>query len=50
VPAGSTVTANIDAGNVINVISEEPSRGWANPSCVGHPAVMSIDWISRPAE
>ncbi len=49
-PTGSTVTAIIDAGHVIEVYSEEPSRGWANPSMVGHGEVMSIEWISEPGE
>jgi hypothetical protein len=49
-PTGSTVTAIIDAGHVIEVYSEEPSRGWANPSMVGHSEVMSIEWISEPGE
>ncbi len=41
------MTAIEDAGNVIYVYSEEPSRGWANPSLVGHGEVMSIDWINE---
>jgi len=47
-PTGSTVTAITDAGQYIEVYSEEPSRGWANPSMVGHGEVMSIEWISEP--
>jgi hypothetical protein len=43
-PTGSTVTAIIDAGRFIEVYSEEPSRGWANPSMVGHDEVMNIEW------
>jgi hypothetical protein len=46
---GSTVTAISDAGRFIEVYSEEPSRGWANPSMVGHDEVMSIEWISDQA-
>ena len=47
---GSTVTAIEDAGNVIYVHSEEPSKGWANPSMVGHGEVVAIDWITEPHE
>ncbi len=47
-PTGSTVTAIVDAGRFIEVYSGEPSRGWANPSMVGHGEVMSIEWISQP--
>ena len=47
-PAGSTVTAIIEAGKCIEVYSEAPPRGWANPSMVGHGEVMSIEWISQP--
>jgi hypothetical protein len=42
---GSTVTAIEDAGNVIYVYSEEPSKGWANPSMVGWNEVMSAEGI-----
>jgi len=49
-PTGSIVMAIIDAGRVIEVYSEEPSRGWANPSLVGHSEVMSIEWISERGE
>ena len=49
-PTGSTVTAIIDVGHVINVYSEEPSSGWANPSQVGHGEIMSIEWVSKPEE
>jgi len=43
---GSTVTAIINAGRYIEVYSEMPSKGWANPSTVGHDEVISIDWIT----
>jgi hypothetical protein len=46
-PTGSTVTAITDAGRFIEVYSEEPSKGWANPSMVGHDEVMSIEWVSE---
>jgi len=46
-PTGSTVT---DAGRFIEVYSEEPSRGRANPSMVGHDEVMSVEWITEPSE
>lgn len=46
-PTGSTVTAIIDAGNVIEVYSEEPALGWANPSFVGHGEIMSIEWADE---
>jgi len=49
-PTGSIVTAIIDAGRFIEVHSEEPSQGWANPSMVGHDEVMSIEWVSESAE
>jgi hypothetical protein len=49
-PVGSIVTAIVDAGHVIYVYSEEPSKGWANPSAVGHGEVMSAEWISDQAE
>jgi hypothetical protein len=49
-PTGSTVTAITDADRFIEVYSEEPSRGWANPSMVGHDEVMSIEWISQQAD
>lgn len=50
-PVGSTVTAMIiDADRFIEVYSEEPSRGWANPSMVGHDEVMSIEWSTDRAE
>jgi len=49
-PTGSIVTVIIDAGRFIEVRSEEPSQGWANPSPVGHDEVMSIEWISESAE
>jgi hypothetical protein len=48
-PTGSTVTAIIDVGQFIEVYSDEPSNGWANPSMVGHHEVMSIEWISKPS-
>jgi hypothetical protein len=41
---GSTVTDIVDAGRCIEVFSEEPSLGWANPSYVGHDEIMSIQW------
>jgi hypothetical protein len=49
-PTGSAVTTIIDAGRFIEVYSEEPSRGWANPSMVGHDEVMRIEWISGQTE
>src|SRR6266567_4821031 len=49
-PTGSTVTAIVDAGRYIEVYSEEPSQGWANPSAVGHGEVMTIEWITEPPE
>jgi len=42
-------TAISDAGRFIEVYSEEPSQGWANPSMVGHDEVISIEWISEQA-
>jgi hypothetical protein len=42
---GSTVTVIVDLGHVIQVWSEEPSHGWANPSLVGHNEVISVEWL-----
>jgi hypothetical protein len=48
-PTGSIVTAIIDAGQFIEVHSEEPPGVWANPSVVGHGEVMSIEWADDTA-
>lgn len=45
-PTGSTITAIVDAGNVIYFHSEQPSHGWSNPSMVVRNEIMSIEWVS----
>jgi len=34
---------------VIDVYSEVPSRGWANPSFVGPDEIMTIEWADESA-
>jgi hypothetical protein len=43
---GSVVTRIEVTDDVIHVWSEEPSRGWANPSLVGHREVKAIEYVS----
>lgn len=47
---GNVVTRIEVAGNLIHVWSEEPSRGWANPSFVGRDEVKAIEYITLESQ
>lgn len=50
ISTGSTVMLIINTGTLLEVHSEPPSRGWANPSLIGLNEVTSVDYFEPPAD
>ena len=47
---GAIVTGIFDAGDVVEVWSEDPAQGWDQPTLVGHSEITSAEWIGPEAE
>jgi hypothetical protein len=48
VPTGSTVLLVVNTGTVLEVHSELPPRGWANPSLIGLGEITTIEYFQPP--
>lgn len=47
---GSMVTLIVNIGTVLEVYSELPARGWANPSLIGLSEIQSIEYFEAPTD
>src|SRR5215831_7363324 len=47
--SGSRVIAIVVTDRIVEVWSQEPSHGWANPSLIPHREVSSIQYLGEPA-
>jgi hypothetical protein len=49
-PTGSSVLLIVNTGALLEVRSELPSGGWANPSLIGLSEIASIEYFEPPAD
>jgi len=47
--SGSKVIAIVVTDRMVEVWSQEPSHGWANPSLIPHREVTSIQYLGEPS-
>ena len=47
--SGSRVIAIVVTDGMVEVWSQEPSHGWANPSLIPHREVSSIQYLGEPS-